>query len=266
LAALVKTPSDRLKPVLATFAAAILRAEPRRSSVQLVLSNFADWLDAASEPARPYWLSSLPAAAAHLDKLGEPGAKSLLACFNRCVSIAGYDLVAHSILRYQQTTPEIVAAAAELGSVFARTNAHTTGEKLLAAVPPEIMFDSKDAEALLPQMRKLESAAASDDTVWSAAAAVCVAAARHNASSALNLARQLPSAIAAVPQQSRAAYLNGFAAILDQAGVSLAGWGCKRLPSQFQQSPAAASEFVANGLAIARHYGRAAATDFFEKR
>lgn len=129
---------------------------------------------------------------------------------------------------------------------------------MLIAVPPDAMLDSKEARALLPAVAALKSPGA---------AAVCIAVARHNHSSALNLARQFPALLAPLPPESQAAYLNAFENIVDEAGISLVGYGSKQLPAVFQKAGRErAGQFVTEGLAIARRYGKIAALEFFEQK
>ncbi len=63
------------------------------------------------------------------------------------------------------------------------------------------------------------------------------------------------------------AYLQAFESILDAAGSSLIGYACKRLPGLFQKAGVdRTGQFVEQGIAIARRYGKVAAQEFFEQR
>jgi hypothetical protein len=245
---------------------ALSEAEPERACVRILLDRFPAWVAAASDSARPQVLAILPNIAAHLSDLRDSGVESLIAGFNRCSSTEDRDLLARCIVRYQETSGEIIAASANLGSLFVRAGAHFLIERMLIAVPPETMLDSKDARALLPAISGIQVAGAGD-LVLSVAAAVCLVVAKHNHSSALNLARQLPGVLAPLQPESRAAYLRAFEAILEEAGVSLTGYGVRQLPGLFQKAGAdRASEFVSEGVAIARRYGKIAAQEFFEQK
>ena len=266
LARYLSAPAADLGSTLAVLAVALSEADPDRSSVRLLLTRFPHWLNRASDAARPHFLAILPNIAAHLKDLGSNGVESLIDCFNGCASSEDADLIARCIVRYQETEGPMIAAAAELGSLFLRTDARACIERMLIAVPGEAMLDSKEARALLPAIAALKSAAGGD-LVWSATAAVCIAVARHNHSSALNLARQLAGVAASVPADARIVYLKAFESIVDEAGISLVGYSTKQLPALFQKAGAdRASQFVAEGTAIARRYGKVAAEDFFDQK
>ncbi len=66
------------------------------------------------------------------------------------------------------------------------------------------MFDSKPARELLPALARLKTAAA---------IGVCVAVARENHSSSLNLARRI--------DEGSVAYLNAFQRIVEEVGISM---------------------------------------------
>jgi hypothetical protein len=270
LGALVSAPAEDLSSTLAVLDVALSEAEPERGSMQLLLARFQGWLAAASNSARPHFLAILPNIASHLKELGNSGVESLIACFNWCPSSEDSDVVARCIVRYQETSGEIISASAKLGSLFLRQGAGALVERMLIAIPPETMFDSKEARALLPAIAKLQSAGAGDP-VWSAAAAACLAVAKHNHSSALNLTRQLPNAFAPLPAESRVAYLKAFESIIDEAGISMVGYGigsgAEQLPALFQKAGVdRAGAFVGEGMAIAHRYGKVAAQEFFEQK
>jgi hypothetical protein len=265
LNALVGAPAEDLASTLAVLDVALSEAEPDRGNLQLLLAGFPKWLRAASNTARPHFLAILPNIAAHLNDLRNSGVESLIACFNWCASSEDSDVVGRCIVRYQETSGEIIRASAELGSLFLREGCGALVERMLIAVPPEAMFDSKDARELLPAIAKLQTAGAAFPAVN--AAAVCLAAARHNHSSALNLARQLPGVLSPLLPESRLPYLQAFANIVDEAGISLIGYGSKQLPAVFQKAGVdRAGVFVADGLAIAHRYGKVAAQEFFEQK
>jgi hypothetical protein len=266
LCALLSAPTEDLGSTLAVLDVASSEAEPDRRKLEILSAGFPKWLAAASNSARPHFLAILPNIAAHLDDLGTSGVEALVAGFNWCGSAEDSDAVARCIVRYQETSGEIISASAKLGSLFLRQGSGVLIERMLIAVPPEAMFDSKDARVLLPVIAKLQNAGAGDP-VWSAAAAVSIAAARHNHSSALNLARQLPGVFTPLASELRVPYLRAFETIIDEAGASLIGYGSKQLPLLFQKAGADhAGGFVAEGVAIAHRYGKVAAQEFFEQK
>lgn len=268
LTAFMNEPAEDLGSRLAVLDVALSEAEPDRGSLQLLLAGFPRWFSVASSssasPAsRSHVLSILPNIAAHLKDLKESGVESLIGHFNACSSSEQRDFVARSIVRYQETSGEVILASAAIAGVLLHTGAGPMIERMLIAVPPEEMFESKDARALLPAIAKLRTAGG--DEVWSAAATLCLAAAKQNHSSAVNLARELGSALAPLPDDVRAPYLKAFDSIVEQAGVSMIGYGLNQLPALFQKSGAEkAGAFVAEGVGIARRYGRVAAQEFFE--
>ena len=113
LNALVATPAGDLGSTLAVLDVALSEAEPDRASLQLLAVNFPGWLAAASNPARPQFLEILPNIAAHLKELGRSGVESLIAGFNACASAEDRDLLARSIVRYQETSGEIIRRCGE---------------------------------------------------------------------------------------------------------------------------------------------------------
>lgn len=266
LSGFVGAPSPELGSTLAVLDVASSEAEPDRKCLQLLLTHFAGWISSASEAARPAILEILPNIAPHLKDLGSAGVESLIAGFNRCASQEDRDLLARAIVRYQETSAEIIATSAKIASSLLSAGAGALIERLLIVAPPEEMFESKDARELLPAIAGMDLPGA-DAPLLSAAAAVCLAVAKHNASSAVNLARQLPAAVAPLPAESRRAYLKAFESIVDEAGISLLSYGLKQMPAFFQKAgPESAREFVMEGVAIARRFGRIAAQQFFEQK
>ena len=263
LTAVVSEPVQDLRASLAALDAALGEGEPDRGNLKLLLAGFAGWIKAASPASRSHLLTILPNIAPHLQDLKEAGAEMLIGHFNACASPEERDAVARVIAQYRETSGEIILAAAGIASVWLRTRTGALIEPMLKAVTAEEMFESKDARVLLPAIAKLRTAGS--DEVWSAAAAVCLAAAKQNHSSAVNLARELGGALAPLPDPARLPYLKSFEAILEAAGVSLAGYGLKQLPALFHKAGAErAAAFVAEGVAIARRYGKVAAQEFFE--
>lgn len=266
LTALVSSPSTELASTLAVLDVAASEAEPDRKGLELLVSRLPSWLKLASDAARPHFLSILPNIAALFKELGNSGVETLIGCLNDCASPQESDLMARTIVRYQETTGEILTAAAIIARRLIRTTVSPLVERMLIAVPPEAMLDSKDARNLLPALAQLQIAD-SGEPVLSAATAVCLAVAKHNHSSALNLARQLPSAAASLPPELRLSYLRAFADIVEAAGVSLLGYGTKELPAFFRKSGAErASAFVTQGVEVARKYGKVAAQEFLEQK
>lgn len=258
LKALVTTPAEDLASNLAVLALAVAEAEPDRGRVQLLLTGFPKWLQAVSIDARPQFLGILPNVAPLLSELRGSGVDALIACFNACASAADCEIVAGCVARYQETSGDIVAAAAKIASLAVRAGSPSTVERLMAVVTPESMLESKDARALLPAMAKLE---------YAGAVAVCIEAARHNPSSALRLAQTFAAPLAPLPAGTREAYLNSFRRMVEETGTSLLAYGSKELPELFQKAGVdRAGQFVEEGIAIARRYGSVAAQEFFERK
>jgi hypothetical protein len=265
----VRSEPEDLPSTLPVLALALSEAaNPGR--MQMLLAGYARWLRAASNTARPYLLGILPNIAANLDDLREGGVEELIACLNACASEEDCEILAGCVGRYQETSGSILLAAAQIAGVAIRTDSRALVEKLMIAVAPEAMLDSKAARELLPALARLKAAAgesAVGEFVWSAAVGLCVTVAANNHSSALHLARHLAEALAALPAKRQLIYLNSFQCLIDAAGISLLGYGTKRLPALFQEAgDELASQFVAQGAAIARRYGRVAAAEFFEQR
>lgn len=250
LRGLVRPETNDLASTLAGLALALSEAEPDRRNIQVLLPGYPKWLRAISDAARPHFLGILPNIAALLRELEASGVEALIACFNTCASAEDCEILAGCVCRYQETSGNIILAAAEIASVAVRANARPLVEKLMAAVSPEAMFDSKPARELLPALAKLKTAAA---------IGACVAVAGENHSSALNLARRI--------NEDSAAYLNAFQRIVEEVGISMIGYGTNQLPALFQKAgDERATEFVEQGLAIAHRYGRVAAEEFFEQK
>jgi hypothetical protein len=266
LCAFVAATDGGLDSALAALAAALSDVEPDRGSVRLLLARFPNWLNSAPALTRPFFLAILPKIAPHLNELGNSGVESLIACLNECSSTEDAEHIAQCVFRYQETSGDIIAAAAQLAGLFMRTGDRPCIEGLATAVPTEVMLDSKDARALLPAMVKLKTAS-SGDAVWAAAVRVCIEAARHNHSSALYLAQHLAQTVAMLKPAAQLAYLDSFSLIIREAGISLVGYGTKQLPVLFEKAGAdRAGQFVAEGVAVARKYGKIAAEEFFEQR
>jgi len=247
---MVRPETDDLAATLAVLAMALSEAEPDRGSVHVLLEGYAKWLSAVSGIARPRFLGILPNIAPHLKELGGSGVDALIACLNSCRSTEDCEILAGCIARYQETSGSIVLAAAEIAGLAIRENSRPLVEKLMAAVSPEVMLDSKAARELLPALAKLKT---------SAAIGVCVAAAGDNHSSALNLARHI--------DEDSAGYLDSFRRIVEEVGISMIGYGTKQLPALFQKAgEERATQFVEQGLVIAHRYGRLAAEEYFDQK
>lgn len=246
----VKSETEDLEKALSVLAASVSRAEPERGNIQVLLTGYGKWLRTVSDVARPHFLEILPNIAPLLKELSKSGVDRLIASFSSCASSSDYELLTGCIVKYQETSGEILLAAADIATAAIRDDSRPLIEKLMAAVTPEAMYDSKPARELLPAVAKLKTAAAMG---------VCVAVARENHSSALNLARQI--------QQGSVAYLNSFQRIVEEVGISMIGYGTKQLPVLFQKAgDERATQFVEQGVAIARRYGRLAAEEFFEQK
>jgi hypothetical protein len=250
LRGLVRPETNGLASTLAHLALALSEAEPDRGNIQVLLSGYPKWLRTISETARPHFLGILPNIAALLKELDGNGVEALIACFNICGSAEDCEILAGCVARYQETSGNIIRAAAEIASIALQSHSRPLVEKLMAAVSPEAMFDSKPSRELLPALAKLKTAAA---------VGVCVAAAADNHSSALNLARRI--------HEDSVAYLNAFQRIVEEVGISMIGYGTNQLPGLFQKAgDERATEFVAQGIAIAHRYGKVAAEAFFEQK
>jgi hypothetical protein len=250
LGALVKAMTKEVGSNLAVLSLALSEAEPERGNIHVLLAGYAKWLRALSGTARPHFLGMLPGIAGLLKELEASGVDALIASLNTCASAQDCEILAGFVGRYQETSGNIVIAVAEIASLAIRTDSRLLVERLTAAVDPEAMFDSKPARELLPALAKLKTAAAMG---------VCVAVARENHSSALNLARRI--------DEGSVAYLNLFQQIVEEVGISMIGYGTNQLPALIQKAgEERATEFVAQGVAIARRYGRVAAEEFFEQR
>ena len=244
-------------------------ANPGR--MRVLLTGYPKWLRAVSDTGRPCLLGILPNISAHLNE-PESSVDSLIACLNACESVEDCEILCECVGRYQDTSGSIITAAAEIAGVAIRTNSRQLVEKLMIAVAPEAMRDSKAARELLPALARLKTIAAGEsavasESIWSSAIGVCVAVAEDNHSSALHLARHLGASMIAMTPAMQLAYLNSFQKIVEDAGISLLGYGTKQLPALFQEvGGERASQFVAQGAAIARRYGKVAAEEFFEQR
>ncbi len=115
---------------------------------------------AVSGTARPHFLGILPNIAVHLKDMQESGVDSLIACLNACTSAEDCELLAGCVDRYRETSGSVLIAAAEIAGIAIRANSRPLVEKLMAAVPPEAMLDSKPARELLPAMARLKAPAA----------------------------------------------------------------------------------------------------------
>ncbi|HEY1758310.1 MAG TPA: hypothetical protein VGG72_23260 [Bryobacteraceae bacterium] len=258
LRGLVKSESKELEATLAVLALAFSEAELGRKSIHLLLEGYPKWLRAASEAVRPHLLGILPNIAIHLEEMEASGVDAMIACLNACGNAEDCEIVAGCVDRYRETSGKILSAAVEIAGIAIRAHRRPLVEQLMLAVTPEAMLDSKPARELLPALAKLGSAPA---------IAVCVAVATHNHSSALNLARHLNGPLASMPAEMQLAYLSSFEQIVEEAGVSLVGYGIKQLPLLFQKAgEERATEFVAQGVTIARRYGKIAAEEFFEQK
>ena len=258
----VKEEGQGLESALAVLSLAMSEAEPERGNIQVLLAAYPKWLRTVSVTARPHFLGILPNIAPLLTEMESSGVETLIACLNTCASAEDCEIMAGCAGRYQETSGSILIAAAEIAAVAIRTGSQPLVGKLVTAIDPEAMLDSKPARELLPALVKLRTAAGSEP-VWAAAIGVCIAVAGENLSSALHLARHLQTSLT---PQTPLAYLKSFQRIVEEVGPSLAGYGTKQLPVLFQKAgEERAVHFVEQGIAIARRYGRVAAEEFFEQ-
>ena len=113
LSAWVGAAGPELSAALAVLDVASSEAEPDRKNLQLLLTRFPAWISSASEAAQPLVLEILPNIAAHLNELGNAGVEALIADFERCASAEDRDRLARAVVRYQETSGEIISASAE---------------------------------------------------------------------------------------------------------------------------------------------------------
>ncbi|HEY1756084.1 MAG TPA: hypothetical protein VGG72_11850 [Bryobacteraceae bacterium] len=270
----VRSQTQDLASTLPVLALALSEAaNPGR--MRVLLTGYANWLREISGLARPHFLGILPNIAANLDELEGGGLEKLIACLNACSCAEDCELLAECVGRYQETSGSILLAAAEIAGLAIRTDSRPLVQKLMIAVTPEAMVDSKAARELLPALARLKTAGGKwtgsepgrHELVWKGAISVCVEVAAINHSSALHLARHLREALAKLTVERQLAYLNSFQGLIEAAGTSLLGYGTTQLPALFQEvGDERALQFVAQGIAIARRYGRVAAEEFFEQR
>jgi hypothetical protein len=249
LRGLVRQETKDLASTLAVLALTLSEAEPDRGCIQVLLSGYPKWLSAVSDTARPHFLGILPNIAVHLKDLDGSGVDRLIASLNACGSVEDCEILAGCVGRYQETSGSIILAAAEIANLAIRDDARPLVEKLMSAVAPQAMLDSKAARELLPALAKLKTAAA---------IGVCVTVAGENHSSALNLARRI--------DEGAIGYLNLFQRIIDEVGISMVGYATKQLHALFHVAgEERATQFAEQGIAIARRYGRVAAEEYFEQ-
>jgi len=260
----VKCEAQDLASTLPVLALALSEAaSPRR--MRLLLAHYPKWLKAVSDIARPYFLGILPNVAAHLNELEGSGVDALIVWLNTCTSAEDCEILAGCVDRYRETSGRIILAAAEIAGVAIRTNARPLVEKLMTVVVPDEMRASIPTRELLPALVKIKTAAASE-SAWSAAIGVCLAVAASNHSSALHLARHFEGSLVSMTPERQLAYLSSFQRVIEEAGIALLEYGTKQLPALFKGAgDQRASQFVAQGVAIARRYGKVAAAEFFEQ-
>ncbi len=238
-------------------------ASPRR--MRMLLAHYPKWLRAVSDIARPHFLGILPNVATHVNELEGSGVDALIGCLNTCASAEDCEILAGCVDRYRETSGSIILAAAEIAGVAIRTNARSLVERLMTVVVPDQTRASRLTRELLPALVKIKTAAISE-SAWSAAIGVCLAVAASNHSSALHLARHLEGSLVSMTPETQLAYLSSFQRTIEEAGIALLGYGTKQLPALFQEAgEERASQFVAQGVAIARRYGKNAAAEFFEQ-
>jgi hypothetical protein len=270
LAAFVKCETQDLASTLPVLALALSEAG-NPSRMRMLLINYPKWLRMASAVARPYFLGILPNIAAHVSEMEGDGVDALIRCLNTCTTAEDCEILAGCVDRYQETSGSIILAAAEIAGVAIRTNARPLVEKLMTVVTPDEIRVSRPTRELVPALVKIRIAVAGDyairESTWGAAVALCVAVAENNHSSALHLARHLERSLITMTPETQLAYLSSFQNIVEAAGVSMLGYGTKQLRGLFLEvGDERASLFVAQGVAIARRYGKVAGEEFFEQR
>ncbi len=262
LRGLVKAGTTEVGSNLAVLSLALSEAEPERGNMHVLLAGYPKWLRALSGAARPHFLGILPNIAALLKEMEGSGVDALIACLNTCATTEDCEIVSGCVNRYRETSGSILIAAAEIAGIAIHADSRRLVEKLMAAVSPEVMVDSKPARELLPAVAKVAA-----KLKTAAAIGVCVAVAGNNHSSALHLARHLEGSLASLTPETQLAYLKSFQGMVEETGTSLLGYGTKQLPVLFQKAgEERATEFVAQGIAIALRYGRVAAEEFFEQK
>jgi hypothetical protein len=270
LGVFVRCETEDLASTLPVLALALSEAaSPRR--MRMLLTHYPKWLRMVSGVARPYFLGILPNVAAHVNELDGSGVDALIECLNTCTSAEDCEVLAGCVDRYQDTSGSIILAAAEVAGVAIRTNARPLVEKLMTVVVPDEVRAAGPTRELLPALAKLKTAVSGDgavhESIWSAAIAVCVTVAENNHASALHLARHLEESLVSMAPETQLAYLSSFQRIVEEAGVSMLGYGIRQLRGLFQElGDERAAQFIAQGTAIARRYGKIAAKEFFEQK
>jgi hypothetical protein len=263
----VRSETQDLASTLPVLALALSEAaNPRR--VRALLENYPRWLRAVSDTARSYLLGILPNISAHLNEQ-ESNVDLLIACLNACTSAEDCEILCECVGRYQDTSGSMILAAAEIAGVAIRTDSRPLVEKLMLVVAPEGVRESKVTRELLPALAGLKTIAgesAAGEKVWSAALGACVAVAVSNHAIALHLAGDLRGLLASMTAERQVFYLRSLQCIVEDGGISLLEYGTKQLPALFQElGDERATQFVAQGTAIARRYGKVAAAEFLEQ-
>lgn len=149
LSAWVGAAGPELSAALAVLDVASSEAEPDRKNLQLLLTRFPAWISSASEAAQPLVLEILPNIAAHLNELGNAGVEALIADFERCASAEDRDRLARAVVRYQETSGEIISASAKIAALLIAAGAgrHDRADADGCAAGGDVRFKARPGTA-----------------------------------------------------------------------------------------------------------------------
>jgi hypothetical protein len=254
LAAPVRFPPEDAIPALR---AAVEKAKPDRRCMEYLLKSFAGWVEAVSPAARGAFLEVIPELAPAAYDLNDEGMRMVLE------AAAADTGILRPVAGYAMTTDEAIRAVASIARQAAEHRRVDLLQALATAFPAEKMEESKDAEKLLPALKRMVEVA----RAWTEGMQLGIALAERNASAARSASKDLVTVLGRLPAGDHGPYLDDFRLIVEAVGIRAAGFGLRTLPGLYQRHGAGpVRRFVSLACQAAESAGVLAGEAFLERK
>jgi len=221
------TPPAQFPPPdsIPTLRASVEKAKPDRRCMQYLLRSFPAWMGAVSPAARAMFLEVMPDLAPAAYDLNDAGMGMVLE------AAASDPAILRPVASYAMTTDKAIRAIAAVARQAAEQRRVDLLQAFAAAFPSEKMEESKDAEKLLPDIRRFTEAS----KAWPEAMQLAIALAERSPSTARASAKDAVAVLGKLPAADHGPYLDDFRLIVESIGIRAAGFCLRTLPALYQR-------------------------------
>ncbi len=247
----------------------IAAAHPRRSSMQLVLSCFPDWLRKLDgRPACAPFLLACPAIASAAGELGVSGVTEVLDAAAECAGEEDARVVLEAVASYSDAFRDIIVGIARISRAAAHHVRVDLLQRLEALLPLEQIAERGDSRKFIPALARMSDAYFSSGPVsWRRAIEVVLAVLESSVSSARSTAEALTALIPRLEAANRESYLEDFGKLIARLGTQAVGQALGSLPDLYAKHGREASRrFVEAVCDAADQFGANAGQHFLEQK